>query len=751
MVDEAVGRLSAELDARRRGELSRSSAQPLPAALEPLARPAEGRYGICCSGGGIRSAAFNLGALQVLQAPENRILQRAKYLAAVSGGSYMAAGFAMVAKFDDPEVDSDPDLVTDDAPPFHPGSPEEQYLRNRSSYMAPGFGGKLRLVARVLLGVLVNLLYLGSILFVAGWVVGWLLYGEILFPGLRDPGGSAPTAAWGWLAIALAIVSAALGVASVLWRADDHETTRRLVGGATLCALGAVAVGVLLVGVPTLLEWLRDVPETGPAETTAQDLGGKSTAAAVGGTSAGALLLSILVQLRARMNDSRLLARAVKSGREGVGGYVSDKLLPRLRGTLVVAAATVAGPLLLGGIAFFSALLGIVDRNPFPWVALALLAAFGFFVALSRYGEVTSWSLHPFYRRRLATAFALRRVARDGRPVAEERDYGAFVPLSQSGVEPVEGRQKRREWPQLVVCAAANVSDPGATPPGRAVTSFTFSPQLIGGPLIGYVPTEEFERKLAGRQRDFTLMAAVAMSGAALSPSMGKMTRSPLRFLLTLGNARLGVWVPNPRYLDADGGTSPESWRPRPYLLLRELVGRNSANARFLYVTDGGHYENLGLVELLRRGCRDVYCFDASGGRDIQELGDAIALARTELQIEVEITPQEAAKVIPDETGIAKATCVTGVIRFPDGQTGKLVYVRSVMTAGAPHDVRAYQELDAEFPHNSTGDQLYTDQRFEAYRALGREAATEALALYRAATPPPPPSPAAASASAPRA
>ena len=53
------------------------------------------------------------------------------------------------------------------------------------------------------------------------------------------------------------------------------------------------------------------------------------------------------------------------------------------------------------------------------------------------------------------------------------------------------------------------------------------------------------------------------------------------------------------------------------------------------------------------------------------------------------------------------------------------------MTVTAPHDVRAYHELDPKFPHNSTGDQLYTDQRFEAYRALGRGAAQRALGLYR--------------------
>ena len=54
--------------------------------------------------------------------------------------------------------------------------------------------------------------------------------------------------------------------------------------------------------------------------------------------------------------------------------------------------------------------------------------------------------------------------------------------------------------------------------------------------------------------------------------------------------------------------------RPRPEYLWKELFGRNRIDDKFLYVTDGGHYENLGLVELPRRGCGTIYCFDACGG-----------------------------------------------------------------------------------------------------------------------------------------
>jgi hypothetical protein len=266
---------------------------------------------------------------------------------------------------------------------------------------------------------------------------------------------------------------------------------------------------------------------------------------------------------------------------------------------------------------------------------------------------------------------------------------------------------------------------------------------MIGGPLVGRERTKSYEDAVGPRLPDVSLPAAVAVSGAALSPSMGKLTRWPLRFLLTLANVRLGVWLPNPQRLDEytdalehSGKIRHRSWRPGPMLLLKELVGSNTLGSRFLYVSDGGHYENLGLVELLRRGCRDVYCFDASGGRDTQELGDAIALARSELQIEIDIDPKT---LEPDpKTGIAEECCTVGEIRYPDGgPVGRLVYVRSVLAqdADVPHDVWAYHKTDKEFPHNSTGQQLYTDQRFEAYRALGAAAARQALKAWRPSAP----------------
>jgi hypothetical protein len=238
----------------------------------------------------------------------------------------------------------------------------------------------------------------------------------------------------------------------------------------------------------------------------------------------------------------------------------------------------------------------------------------------------------------------------------------------------------------------------------------------------------------------------MAMSGAAISPSMGKMTKRPLTFLMALANVRLGVWVPNPRWigeLQRRQELRLRYVRPRPFYLLCELLGLNRVNSKYLYITDGGHYENLGLVELLRRGCTEIYCLDASGvgadGAEFESIGEAVTLARGELGVEIEFGTPSPADMVPDEkTHFAKDDVVTAEIKFPsteegkEGVVGKLVYVRNAMTETVPWDVRAHHQADPRFPNNSTVDQLYTDQKFEAYRVLGSRAAkraTEAMGV----------------------
>jgi hypothetical protein len=712
---------------------------PTPGCID-LYEPPGDHVGISCSGGGIRSAAFNLGALQVLQ--QYGVLQRAKYLSAVSGGSYIAAAFCMVAKrwagAEPNGTDSDPALVNHEALPFHPGSPEEQYLRNHLGYLAPDGTAKLYLVLRMLAGMSVNVLLIGLPALILGLLVGqWVVadYGNVLDGRLEIPAG-----VW-WPVVGLTGLALALAVLDVIWRPKKDDLQAMTQTWQVRFFLLAAAAALLLIAVPWLA--VRAIASDDLSVSEAA-LGSAGTAL----SSMAALAVAAIAHVRGHVKDQQQVVAGVTSR---LGRFAK-----RFRTAAVAVIVMLAGPLLLVAICVLGVLISVFDAAEGVWwlIGASLLLA-----VMWASVDLTTVSLHPFYRRRLATAFALRRIwpedgdgkerpapppeQRNGnRGVARQRPFDAIVELSESRVEP---GPEFDEWPLLIVCAAANVSDPGATPPGRAVASFTFSPTAIGGPLTGAAETDKYENLGRNRRRDITLPAAVAMSGAALSPSMGKMTYRPLTFLLALANIRLGVWVPNPRHVNDtcdDGGTSlaPKGGRdqvslrhrPRPQYLWKELFGRNRIEDKFLYVTDGGHYENLGLVELVRRGCGTIYCFDAGGGETSKALGDAIALARTELNVEIEMETTAAELAASDGTGLSRRVFAKGTIHYPtindrEAYDGTLIYVRSVLAENSAWDLRLYRDEDMIFPNHSTLDQFFDDQKFEAYRRLGKCAATAAL------------------------
>jgi hypothetical protein len=559
-----------------------------------------------------------------------------------------------------------------------------------------------------------------------------------------------------------------MGALSIVARPRKHSNARRIL---ELLSLPVFGIGLLLftleMVVPELIDVLRD--DLGTLHPATGTVDGEKVGVGISASVAG-IIAAIIAQLRAQVADP------IKAAREAQSALA--KLAPRVRLALIYLATAILGPLIILALLVAATMIQVETTKEWlqlaiPAVALAVLAWF------MRFGDLNSWSLHPFYRSRLCTAFALRRVSLEGDPPegrAEARKEGELVPLSATHVRPESPPYEEPDWPTLIVCAAANVSDPGASPPGRGVTSFTFTAAEMGGPLVGGIETEFFEGKLArSRQRDFTLPAAVAMSGAAVAPSMGKLTRPSIRFLMAMANLRLGVWLPNPRRMESFVGmrnalrteigrqeidkgyietvraaVRPASYRdshfrrqalikatskqgsvprPTPVYLIKELLGLNSINDKFLYVTDGGHYENLGLVELLRRGCTSVYCFDASGGRPLAQLGDAIALARSELGVKIDFPDGELER-LAETDGLAERACATGTItyeRYDPPVTGRIVYVPTVMTSGLPWDIHALKAEDDAFPRHSTMDQLFTDQKFEAYRTLGYYGASAAM------------------------
>ena len=235
--------------------------------------------------------------------------------------------------------------------------------------------------------------------------------------------------------------------------------------------------------------------------------------------------------------------------------------------------------------------------------------------------------------------------------------------------------------------------------------------------------------------------AAMAISGAALSPLTGRVNgrTRPVRLLLAVLNARLGVWLPNPYWNNRAEPAFPDVHgfvpklrryvgsvidKPGPYRLLHEAVGSPSMYERRIYVTDGGHYDNLGLVEALRRKPAQVIVIDASNDAEdrFTALAEAIATARMDHGIQIDIDP---APMVRGSKPRADRAWAYGLATHPlkEGEEKpyktEIFFVKAVLAGHLEWDLEQYAVEHSDFPRRTTGDQFYDEWDFEAYRALG--------------------------------
>ncbi len=753
--------------------------------------------GMCLSGGGIRSASYSLGVLQVLEEADMVRGERGlDYLSAVSGGSFTATAVSMVAlgkrgaslpssrpsrmrrapasgiqsgeAIVDPNwVDNGPDGA--DGRPFYPGTPEERLLRNRTLYLTHGPGRALGVAWRVFLGILLNVAIVAAIVNTVARLLGWLYGWRIpsLRSGCTGSACSQPFSLYwplAWTAVALAGLAVVVGAVWIA-KAFDSETWRRRTGAASGVILGlAAAVALFGVGIPELLHWLQLALHTS-AGTGPQTAKATTVGTAAGG---GAALLSF-----AAATVWRLLTKATDTEKKAEGIVKSFVLSHRT--FFINAVALLAGPVLLISLGILTLHWGAAHppglTSAGTWQEVLRWALpFGLLVVIWRGADLTAWSLHSFYQGRLAAAFALCRIKwdptrRSPTAVGTKDACEDARPRSLRNQPRLSDSQPDDGFPEILICAAANISDYGETPSGSNVTSFVLGPKVIGGPTVGARPTKAYQDAFGSKpSKAIGLPLAMAISSAAVSPSMGKMTRRPFRFLLAVANVRLGVWLPNPRRVGALVKTTARRvfpLRPRPQYLIREMLGRNHIDAPFLYLTDGGHYENLGLVELIRRKCGWIWCIDGSGDKidTFNTLGEAIAIARAELQAEITIDPRTDMALdnmtgdVPQNRYVTKPYC-RGTIRYADGTRGTLIVLKAAVSRTAPWDVRSFQDRHPVFPCDPTINQLFDAERFDAYRELGRFTMEQALSAYgadyygfiarrqevvRQAGPPPPP------------
>ena len=255
----------------------------------------------------------------------------------------------------------------------------------------------------------------------------------------------------------------------------------------------------------------------------------------------------------------------------------------------------------------------------------------------------------------------------------------------------------------------------------RKAETFTANALHVGNFRLGYRRADEYA--LNERDEGLSLGTAITISGAAASPNQGYHSSPTIAMLMTLFNVRLGAWLGNPGA--AGNKTFRHSGPKSPvFHVFKEAFGLTSDDSPYVYLSDGGHFENLGLYEMVLRRCHYIVVSDA--GCDpkcqLEDLGNALRKIRVDLGIPITMHRFGIYSRDADKTG---RYCAVGTIHYDkvDGanaRPGLLLYLKPAICGGEPQDIFNYKETSPCFPHEPTSDQWFSESQFESYRMLGQ-------------------------------
>ncbi len=336
--------------------------------------------------------------------------------------------------------------------------------------------------------------------------------------------------------------------------------------------------------------------------------------------------------------------------------------------------------------------------------------------------DINEFSMHHFYRNRLVRCYlGASSRTRNANPFTG-LDFDDDIPLAR-----FKANEHQYFGPYPIINTTLNLSrGEDLAYQERKASSFAFTPLYCGfyspqhpGQRV-YRPTERYAYRSTGVHYG----TAMAISGAAASPNWGYHTSPAMAFLMTIFDVRLGWWMGNPL---------KKSWRKSsPPLnlgyLFFELLGLSSARSKFVYLSDGGHFDNMGLYELIHRRCRFIVLVDAEEDANFtfEGLGMAIRKCRIDFGVDIDLDVERLRTRTED--GRSQSHCVVGDVWYPQTShghdaanrtRGTIVYIKSSLTGDEPSDVLEYSLRNPPFPHESTGDQFFTESQFESYRQLG--------------------------------
>src|SRR6185503_13209685 len=215
--------------------------------------------------------------------------------------------------------------------------------------------------------------------------------------------------------------------------------------------------------------------------------------------------------------------------------------------------------------------------------------------------------------------------------------------------------------------------------------------------------------------------AALTASAAAFNSQMGRISIDlgpAVTFLMSALNLRLGLWVPHPR-----NRRRGDFWFPGRFFLF-ELLGRSRTNKKHLHLSDGDHFENFGLYELIRRHCRYIIVSDCGADPEVafDDLANVLRRVREDFGVEIEL---DVSPLHPGNDGLARQHAVVGTIHYNSLRgmdKGTILFFKPALTGDEPADVLQYRTRNQAFPHEGTSDQFYDEAQWESYRRLGEHA-----------------------------
>lgn len=739
-------------------------------APKRIVEPSRELHGLALSGGGIRSATFNLGLAQGLH--RLGLLRGFDYLSTVSGGGYFGSFWSAWRTRSENAGKVFPDVP---ATPKFPEPCEIRHLREFSNFLTPRMGITSWDTGRMLVTAFSSMLpsLLAAVSVLLGAVLVWCLIAYGLFAlELNDDGLSdLPVSA----AIMACLTLFAPVAGEVLWRRRGEWTGKEKVSQRAYirAAIWAIAVTVaawLFIAynwqqyrggysawqrLPVIQynqpvsAWLYLLMPAGAwlltllsftllrwATSTRVNTREQRMIRASYDRAHARVLLTVLIwvvftllwaagvwvyawfsELSARQTQVQatglagvytlgmalfawLQKRLGEQPNKPSGGKLMaaiKPLLPQLLAYAVVLTMAV----------YTVALLLTVDQRWDSAVWVAAGASVAVLLAVAAFLNPNEVGLHAFYRGRVARAYLGASVL-DGWRLSEEHPDDDIKLPELSGTAPVH----------LICCAANDISSSDTSNLNRGAESAVLS-------RAGFSVAEEWQA-WDGRPVP-TLAGAATASGAAFNSLMGAKTIElgpAVTFLMAAFNLRLGLWLPHPTRSRAQ---TLHERKMAGIPFLNEMLGRARSRGSDVHLSDGAHFENLAIYELVRRHCRVIVATDCGMDPEVafDDFGVMVRRVREDFGVEIRI---DLSPLRPDPaTGLARQPMVSGDIHYPEGDTGILLFFKPTLVGNEPADVTQYRTRNKAFPHEGTGDQFYDEAQWESYRRLGEHAAISAF------------------------